>query len=1719
MSKNTTIRHKRSSVSGNVPDNNQIDVGEIALNLADKIIFTKDGTDQVVELSNPADYLQTTAYGFDNTVDSASINKLTVGPDNSGDAKLHFDLNGSPHTLQAKEGAIDPDAWIDDRIEDAYWADIAYGNGLWVAVTDNARPGKIAYSYDGETFTDATLPTEIQGNTWGSVIWVEELSRFIAGGYFGEPGSGSRWRFAYSSDGISWNRTTTDFADKSAVMSGLAYGNNTIVAVTRNGTYSLGNGKRMWRSTDGGVTWTQATDGPSNDWTDVAFGNGTFVSVAPSGTQTSTKIMYSTDNGVTWTAADQPADTGHSWNSVAYGTGSDGVGRFVAVAGGFTTGDTEGNDVMYSEDGITWYAARSGIADRDRNNTPKWKKVIYTDGVFLAIGTKFGHRYLYSLDGVNWVASEEYISGTYHNFRSLAYGNNEFIALGWQGSAARLAFNPERTGLYYDGELIATEFNLQPLFDVVNELSQEMVDSSQVNPWVETPTGIEYTAGFAEVSESPTKAHHIVNKAHLDGTQIVPPNGDGISSIDWNGNSTTLTSDWPLLISVDGTTFGNTVEIKQGQTLYMMWAGSPGSGEGIDSPHGTVLEGEINSSDGKVWYYEFTVQKEVTFVVHSSVDSNQELGGYSVSETYEVTGVNSYVYPTGSTTGDSAQYELITDAGTRANGYLDLPDSEGSSPQFNYMVAGDKFRLRHRNPNSTDTASNYNFVMAGDSANWTTVTAGTVSVPVTPSFDAPNPVAPILDMEGMIRSTPFKMSDGSTSGHVSTDWEITKVNTAVSTDDVLARQDYVFYHPNFGYHAFGSLFNTDGDPAHRRSTDGQTWASASGNGPFMHTRSHAVAAVNDTTMVIVGGTFVGSNFSRIYYSTDGVAFTEVPDTDKGVSGTIYDNRPWHQSVIWNGTNFFIFCNQRGRANNADVAYILLYSSDGITWTDGTAGVVAGSIEPESIIMNTQTSTDKYENQVGAGVGIGPIWTGTKIVAIFNGYEVMSSPDGFTWTSEHVFDHIIDTLGGDRTSNPEKAKLGGFKYYDAETGYLYVDKRPGNSTLRAHIDDLATWTEIECTVGATKSMLPESIVYDSEQELYMGLQNGSFYYCESSDLLEWFGGNGHRPVGNQLTAENKHIGVTKTPLGYLCAINNAIQDNGFNRSKHYVPVGYVTFDSEDRIADTTNLTTYEPPFDANEYRFMKVRYNTATESSLWSNTVGFTTSGAQGWFSETFEGYLYEPGFTGVPQGSYAPNSQELLEAYPDLAIASDLSDAYFSNSVYAAQSTTAIHYGNATGAYGFSIRRSPDDLSDLELHSINLYLQDRGEGNDEPASQWWYVTPWNAELFGQGAVFDGNLEMRECIFEFVHGSNTGEYAILSVFDTTSSQSGGTDYGWGVVAFESPHNGDLRMYPTTHLKDTDFSTVVADWDVTDYSNRPRPRKLIRDFSTEYNPLTIVVGEHSALAHITLDTKNDGTTSPSITLRSELHDIFGQRMSIVDGVHDGNQFVVIGYKISPESIALATSPDGITWTDRTAALTSAFSTTTWPDGQFADLAEVESVEYEDFEQVYGMLRYSSRRTSNILYNGSELRIIGNLGVSFTSTDGGVTWTRDNSLYDHLQLYTKRDRPARVNSWVWHQTYDTSGNVRNGYYVATLDDIRVPTLSLGLRRLFFASLTPGEGWKSPAANASYGGSGRNDPYLNWPISNNTNLIGAYHHGGDPWGWAYSPKISRNLPILPEE
>jgi hypothetical protein len=51
MAKNQTIQHKRSTISGNKPTTAQVSTGELALNFADKSIYTKDASNNIIELA------------------------------------------------------------------------------------------------------------------------------------------------------------------------------------------------------------------------------------------------------------------------------------------------------------------------------------------------------------------------------------------------------------------------------------------------------------------------------------------------------------------------------------------------------------------------------------------------------------------------------------------------------------------------------------------------------------------------------------------------------------------------------------------------------------------------------------------------------------------------------------------------------------------------------------------------------------------------------------------------------------------------------------------------------------------------------------------------------------------------------------------------------------------------------------------------------------------------------------------------------------------------------------------------------------------------------------------------------------------------------------------------------------------------------------------------------------------------------------------------------------------------------------------------------------------------------------------------------------------------------------------------------------------------------------------------------------------------------------
>lgn len=149
-----------------------------------------------------------------------------------------------------------------------YRSDIAYGAGKFVTVSTSND--SVCYSSDGVNWLTATIPGAT--GSWLSVIFAAGQFVALANGFA---------KFATSPDGITWTlRSGGDVFGQ-----GLAYGAGLYVAITTNHTV---------HTSPDGIIWTSRTI-PTNNWGNIAFGNGTFVI----GNLFSALTLTSTD-GITW---------------------------------------------------------------------------------------------------------------------------------------------------------------------------------------------------------------------------------------------------------------------------------------------------------------------------------------------------------------------------------------------------------------------------------------------------------------------------------------------------------------------------------------------------------------------------------------------------------------------------------------------------------------------------------------------------------------------------------------------------------------------------------------------------------------------------------------------------------------------------------------------------------------------------------------------------------------------------------------------------------------------------------------------------------------------------------------------------------------------------------------------------------------------------------------------------------------------------------------------------------------------------------------------------------------------------------------------------------------------------------------------------------------------------------------------------------------------------
>ena len=359
--------------------------------------------------------------------------------------------------------SVDGVTWNFYYIEPGRWENIAYGNGTFVAVTFNGG-SRVATSTDnGETWSY----NSVDDRTWSSITYgtVNGVGLFVAvsGTYVGND-------IMTSPDGTNWTYYLTDAHN--LPWNCITYGNGMFIgASTSFGTHTA-------LSSSDGVNWEVYLVDPSNAWSTVAYGGGTFLALAHSaviqlkydfiwephvnvelGRRNSIAFgngvfaavfggdVATTQNGIDWTFTLVENST---WTSIIYANG-----MFVAVASAGT------NRVMTSTDGETWtfntiqaetwnsvtygngvfvavaYSGESatssdGVAWASVSATGFWRSVTYGNGVFVAVGDGSTNNVMSSTDGISWTDRSPPIVVT--GWASVAYGNGLFVAVALSGT-------------------------------------------------------------------------------------------------------------------------------------------------------------------------------------------------------------------------------------------------------------------------------------------------------------------------------------------------------------------------------------------------------------------------------------------------------------------------------------------------------------------------------------------------------------------------------------------------------------------------------------------------------------------------------------------------------------------------------------------------------------------------------------------------------------------------------------------------------------------------------------------------------------------------------------------------------------------------------------------------------------------------------------------------------------------------------------------------------------------------------------------------------------------------------------------------------------------------------------------------------------------------------------------------------------------------------------
>lgn len=287
------------------------------------------------------------------------------------------------------------------------WEGVAYGNGLFVAVSSSGTGNRVMTSPDGLTWTSRTsasdsnwqavtfgnnlfvavgtnaVMTSPDGITWTSRSAVNGSWDSVAGcgGMFVAVSSVTSPYVMSSPDGITWTQRTP------------AYGWDHQQVVCREtplvfvSSSHLG---RVWYSNDG-ITWAQGSQGHIVHIHAKAYGSvsgtGTFSWLEYNDYDNNQSSGSISTNGTSFTSTGGNAVV-NGWNAMTFGSN-----KFVAVA---QSGSN--NRAAYSSNGSAWTLG-SGIPANS------WESVAFGNGTFVAVANSgTGNRVATSADGITWSA-------------------------------------------------------------------------------------------------------------------------------------------------------------------------------------------------------------------------------------------------------------------------------------------------------------------------------------------------------------------------------------------------------------------------------------------------------------------------------------------------------------------------------------------------------------------------------------------------------------------------------------------------------------------------------------------------------------------------------------------------------------------------------------------------------------------------------------------------------------------------------------------------------------------------------------------------------------------------------------------------------------------------------------------------------------------------------------------------------------------------------------------------------------------------------------------------------------------------------------------------------------------------------------------------------------------------------------------------------------------